>query len=131
MEGCNHAVFLTNDNQLLQIALDKVLDTFVGTNTKAIVLSRIRTIHEELEFEDNLIYAFPSIDAVELALQELFGISTLFIVERIKAAIDNEVTACKCDVCLHSSRIDCINARCQCCDLEDEFAMLARAETPR
>lgn len=114
----------------MQIALDRALDAFVDKNTKAIVLSRVRALHEELEFEDSQKCAFPSVEAVELALQELFGTPLLFVAERLKASIEHEVAACKCDACSHSSRIDCINAKCQCCDLEDEFAMLARAENP-
>ena len=131
MGGCSHAVSFTSDNRLLQVALDRALDSFVGRNTKAIVFSRVSALHEELEFEDGKTYAFPSIEAVNLALQDLFGTPSLFIAERIKASIEREISACKCDACLHSSRTDCISNKCQCCDLEDEFAVLARAETPR
>jgi hypothetical protein len=35
---------------------------------------------------------------------------------------------CKCGLCNHDSREDCIKGRCYCCDLEDTFAILSQSE---
>lgn len=43
-------------------------------------------------------------------------------------SIDPEVYRCKCGSCDHDSRALCIEGRCDCCDLEDTFAILARRD---
>jgi hypothetical protein len=35
---------------------------------------------------------------------------------------------CKCGLCDHDSRFDCISGRCYCCDLEDAFSILTHHE---
>ncbi len=40
----------------------------------------------------------------------------------------SDLHRCKCGLCLHDSRADCINGRCYCCDLEDMFALLTMHE---
>lgn len=39
-----------------------------------------------------------------------------------------ELMQCKCGLCNHHSRADCINGHCYCCDLEDMFSILAQME---
>ena len=39
-----------------------------------------------------------------------------------------DIMHCKCGVCDHVSRTDCIRGQCYCCDLEDAFALLTRFE---
>ena len=41
---------------------------------------------------------------------------------------DTALTHCKCDLCHHSDRIECISGRCYCCDLEDAFSLLTLHE---
>ena len=41
---------------------------------------------------------------------------------------DGDYFFCKCTKCEHKNRIDCINNRCQCCDLEDGFSLAVKAE---
>ena len=42
--------------------------------------------------------------------------------------INEELMCCKCSICSHDSRADCINSRCYCRNLEDIFAILAQME---
>ena len=39
-----------------------------------------------------------------------------------------ELAHCKCGLCDHDDRSDCISGRCYCCDLEDAFSILTRHE---
>ncbi|HEV8386084.1 MAG TPA: hypothetical protein VGQ03_00525 [Nitrososphaera sp.] len=39
-----------------------------------------------------------------------------------------DVMHCRCGLCDHDSRNDCISGRCYCCDLEDAFAVLTHFE---
>lgn len=41
---------------------------------------------------------------------------------------ESEIMHCKCGLCNHNSRADCINGHCYCCDLEDTFAILSQHE---
>ena len=36
--------------------------------------------------------------------------------------------ACKCGACDHESKSLCIEGQCDCCDLEDTFAILSQHE---
>jgi hypothetical protein len=40
----------------------------------------------------------------------------------------SDIMHCKCGLCDHDSRTDCISGRCYCCDLEDAFAVLTHFE---
>ena len=46
----------------------------------------------------------------------------------LNQSIDNELMHCKCGLCNHHSRADCINGGCYCCDLEDTFSILSQME---
>jgi hypothetical protein len=50
------------------------------------------------------------------------------MMQGITYATDDDLLHCKCGLCNHESRSDCINGRCYCCDLEDIFAILSRHE---
>lgn len=39
-----------------------------------------------------------------------------------------ELFHCKCHICGHESRKTCILEKCECCELEDTFSILARVE---
>ena len=41
---------------------------------------------------------------------------------------DSSVSACRCRRCGHSSRIICIREECACCDLEDQFSLMANVD---
>ena len=40
----------------------------------------------------------------------------------------SDLLHCKCGLCNHSDRSECISGRCYCCDLEDAFAILTHHE---
>jgi hypothetical protein len=44
--------------------------------------------------------------------------------------MEPELLRCKCNDCSagNHSRMDCLNNKCQCCDMEDMFALLSRIE---
>jgi hypothetical protein len=46
-----------------------------------------------------------------------------------KAMAEASVYRCKCGLCEHDSRSLCIEGHCECCDLEDAFAILSHQET--
>lgn len=37
---------------------------------------------------------------------------------------------CSCHNCKSHTLADCVNYRCDCCDLEDAFAIISRQEAP-
>lgn len=128
-DGGRGKVILTNDNLLLQTALHKAIAPF-SKDTQEMILKHVKDTHNALEFEDNKKYPFPSQEAIQMALLDLFGATSIVVSHRIKAFIEQSIMHCKCDICGHGSRLDCINNKCSCCDVEDQFAILARAETP-
>jgi hypothetical protein len=44
------------------------------------------------------------------------------------AGVDAEILKCKCTVCNHDDRKQCLLLDCQCCNLEDQYSMLTNVE---
>jgi len=41
---------------------------------------------------------------------------------------NHEIMQCKCSQCEHELKAKCIYENCQCCSIEDEFALLTKQE---
>lgn len=44
------------------------------------------------------------------------------------AVLGSDLMRCKCGLCSHDNRMDCVDGRCYCCDLEDAFSILTHHE---
>jgi hypothetical protein len=42
--------------------------------------------------------------------------------------LDVSYMNCKCKMCVHDWRNDCIEGYCNCCELEDGFSLVVKAE---
>lgn len=47
------------------------------------------------------------------------------------STLDNNLVFCKCSVCSHEKKLECISEKCGCCDLEDAFSLLTHVEFER